>query len=104
MSDESRLDDRTCAGTPRFAPGRLVATVGAMAALVTAGVRPAALVSRHLRGDWGELGEKDRRENEWALLSGDRLLSAYALPDGGRVWVITEADRSATTVLLPSEY
>jgi len=61
------------------------------------------LISRHARGDWGDLSEKDRVANERALVEGDRILSAYVLPQG-RVWIITEADRSVTTALLPEEY
>ena len=91
-------------GGPLFPLGRTVATPGALDALDLAGVAPHALLDRHARGDWGELGEDDRRANGQALSIGERLLSAYALPDGVRVWIITEADRSATTLLLPSDY
>jgi len=55
-----------------------------------------------MRGDWGDLDEHDRRENERALQGNGRLLSAYDLPDGSTVWAITEADRSATTLLTPA--
>jgi len=89
---------------PLFPYGRTVATPGALAALSLAGVAPEALLSRHVRGDWGELCEEDRQMNAEALSTGRRLLSAYALPDDTRVWIITEADRSATTLLLPHEY
>jgi len=92
------------AGGPLFPLGRTVATPGALDALGLAGVAPQSLLDRHARGDWGELDEEDRRANGRALSGGARLLSAYALPDGIRVWVITEADRSATTLLLPEEY
>ena len=81
-------------GGPSRAPG-------ALDALDLAGVAPGALLARHARGDWGELGEEDRRANGQALSIGGWLLSAFALPDGVRVWIITEADRSATTLLLP---
>ncbi len=89
---------------PLFPYGRAVATPGALAALSRAGVAPEALLDRHVRGDWGELCDEDRRMNAEALPAGGRLLSAYALPDGTRLWIITEADRSATTLLLPEEY
>lgn len=89
---------------PLFPYGRAVATPGALAALSLAGVVPEALLGRHVRGDWGELCEEDRRMNAEALSTGGRLLSVYALPDETRVWIITEADRSATTLLLPHEY
>ncbi len=94
----------TSLGGPLFPLGRTVATPGVLGALALAGVMPQALLDRHARGDWGELDEEDRRANGQALSTGGRLLSAYALPDGVRVWVITEADRSATTLLLPEDY
>jgi len=59
---------------------------------------------RHVRGDWGEVCEEDRQENELALQQGFRLLSVYTTQVGEKLWVITEADRRATTVLLPSDY
>jgi hypothetical protein len=59
---------------------------------------------RHLAGDWGELDEHDIRENEFSLEHGLRLLSAYRLSNGTKIWIITEADRSVTTFLLPEEY
>jgi hypothetical protein len=60
------------------------------------------LLARHSVGDWGDLAEEDRRENELSLVQGFRLLSAYHLTTGVKIWVITESDRSATTILLPS--
>jgi hypothetical protein len=89
---------------PRFPLGRVLATPGALTALTAAGMHPVALVARHARGDWGDLCAGDRRANERALRDGSRLLSAYRLPGGGKVWIITEADRSTSTLLLPSEY
>ena len=91
-------------GKPLFPLGQTVATPGALAALERVGVVAEALLDRHVRGDWGELGEDDQRTNVQALTSGERLLSAYVLPDATRVWIITEGDRSATTLLLPSDY
>ena len=61
-------------------------------------------LSRHLNGDWGDVDEADKAANNRALRYGDRLLSAYHAPDGTRFWIITEADRSCTTVLLPDNY
>jgi len=87
-----------------FPLGRVVATPGALEALTEAGVDPAKLLDRHVVGDWGELCEEDRQENEFSLNRGFRLLSSYPLPNGQKLWIITEADRSATTLLLPSEY
>ena len=86
-----------------FPLGRVVATPGALKVLVEAGEDPLSLLSRHCSGDWGELDHQDRRENELSLKNGYRILSSY--PVGGeKVWIITEADRSVTTILLPEEY
>jgi hypothetical protein len=88
----------------KFSPGSIVATPGALAALEASGADPMAYLVRHTTGDWGDLDEHDRRENELSLLHGLRLLSAYTLNSGTKIWIITEADRSVTTVLLPAEY
>ena len=88
----------------RFELGQLVATPGALAALEAARTSPAELMGRHLMGDWGELDREDWAANDRALKGGERLLSAYTLPTGEKLWVITEWDRSATTVLTPDEY
>lgn len=88
----------------RFPLGRVVATPGALAALEGAGDTPDVFLHRHVSGDWGDVDAEDRAENEYSLVHGLRLLSAYALPDGTRIWVITEADRSSTCILLPEEY
>ena len=87
-----------------FPLGRIVATPGALAALQAAGQTPHEFLARHLRKDWGDLSAEDRQENELSLRAGFRLLSAYHTKLGETVWIITEADRSATTVFLPSEY
>jgi hypothetical protein len=87
-----------------FPLGQTVATPGALEALGQAGQLPFHFLARHARGDWGELCPADKRANDRALREGDRLLSAYKTSTGERLWVITEADRSATTILLPSEY
>jgi len=89
---------------PRFRIGLLVMTPAAQAKLELAEISPTVLLGRHLRGDWGELDIDDIARNELALLSHRRLLSSYAIPGGGRVWIITEADRSVTTILLPEDY
>jgi hypothetical protein len=88
----------------RFPLGRIVATPGALRALAAANADPVRYVARHASGEWGDLDADDRAANEQALRDGARLLSAYRLPDGERLWIITEADRSATTLLLPDEY
>jgi hypothetical protein len=87
-----------------FPLGRILATPGALEAMEEAGETPASFLERHLRGDWGELDAEDIRENEFSLANGFRLLSSYRLSNGTKIWVITEADRSCTTLLLPSEY
>lgn len=90
--------------TPLFSPGRIVATPGALALLEEANKSPSEFLSRHLRGDWGELCQEDKTENELSLKHGFRLLSSYPITDCATLWIITEADRSVTTLLLPSEY
>jgi hypothetical protein len=91
--------------TPLFPLGQIVATPGALAALGKAGQTPLEFLARRVRGDWGELCEEDRKENQLSLERGFRLLSSYRTSSGdAKVWVITEADRSVTTLLLPEEY
>lgn len=87
-----------------FELGRVVATPGALRAMEEAGITPASLLTRHINGDWGDLDEHDRKENELSLREGFRILSSYPLSTGTTVWCITEADRSSTCLLLPSEY
>jgi hypothetical protein len=89
---------------PRFRAGRLIATPGAVAALQRAEQSPLELVARHVAGDWGCVCDQDREVNEKALRGGGRILSAYRLRSGVELWVITEADRSSTCVLVPDEY
>ena len=84
--------------------GRVVATPGALRTLEEAGVSPASLLARYVNGDWGDLDEHDRKENEFSLKNGFRILSSYTLTSGEKIWIITEADRSSTCLLLPSEY
>jgi hypothetical protein len=88
----------------KFPLGQVVATPGALGALQATGQSPMTFLQRHSQGDWGELDQEDVAENEFSLVNGLRLLSAYSLSGGTRIWIITEADRSATTILLPSEY
>ncbi len=89
---------------PLFALGQIVATPGALAALAAAERTPQEFLKRHLCGDWGDLCTEDKRENDLALLFGNRIFSAYTLQDGLQLWLITEWDRSVTTLLLPAEY
>ena len=87
----------------RLLLGKVVATPGALILLSGAGENPFDYLARHATGEWGELCAFDRRQNEVALRTGERVLSSY--PVGERkVWIITEADRSVTTILLPEEY
>ena len=84
--------------------GTVVGTPGALAELERAGVPPQQILDRHASGDWGDVRSEDRAASDLAVLTGERLFSSYRLPTGVRVWVLTEWDRSATTVLLPEEY
>jgi len=89
---------------PKFSLGRIVATPGALEAVQQANQNPFEFIQRHQSGDWGELCGEDKRENEFSLKNGFRLLSAYRTLHDVKVWIITEADRSVTTLLLPHEY
>jgi|ERR1700745_1923814 hypothetical protein len=88
----------------RFPLGRLLATPGALQALEKAGQQPQEFLDRHANSDWGEVDSNDAKENEISLQRGFRLLSSYTTGAGDKLWIITEADRSATTLLLPEEY
>lgn len=88
----------------KFHPGQVVATPGALSALEDSNQAPSEFLLRHVRGDWGLVDDEDKATNDSALKNEGRLLSAYETANGERLWVITEWDRSATTLLLPSEY
>jgi len=90
--------------SPKFPLGRVVATVGALEALVQAGQKPEEFLARHQAGDWGEMPPEDIAENEFSLKNDLRLMSAYTLSNEVKIWIITEHDRSVTTILLPTEY
>jgi hypothetical protein len=92
----------TAGSEPRFSPGSIVITSNALGKLPGEDVRRA--LGRHLRGDWGNLDAEDLAENERALRDGHRLFSSYRASTGDRFWIITEWDRSLTTVLLPEDY
>lgn len=87
-----------------FRLGRVVATSWALQAFDKTGEPAIACLSRHCHGDWGDLTDDDKQANIEALAGGTRILSAYHLNDGTKIWIITEADRSSTCILLPSEY
>lgn len=88
----------------KFELGHLVMTPGADETLRAAHQVPPEFLLRHKHGDWGELPEEDIQENEWSLENGARLFSAYRTRTEEKLWVITEWDRSVTTLLLPEEY
>lgn len=88
----------------RFPLGRIVATPGALDALQKNEQQALELLSRHAGGDWGTVCAEDAQANDFAVRDGLRVLSAYCLHDGTRLWIITECDRSVTTLLLPEEY
>lgn len=89
-----------------FPLGRVVATPGALQALSEAETPAVSLLVRHANGDWGDVGREDWKMNDRDLREGERLFSVYELDGarGPRVWIITERDRSVTTLLLPEEY
>lgn len=87
---------------PKFPLGRLVATPDALEQLTQHDILTA--LGRHASGDWGDCSEEDRQENDFSLAKGFRILSVYHSQRGKKFWIITEADRSATTVLLPENY
>jgi hypothetical protein len=100
---------------PKFRPGRVVMTPGAIELLANNNALVSDYLVRHVTGDWGDLDESDKRANDSDLKRGMRLLSAYKLPGGDTFWIITDAvdviqpsddplTREVTTVLLPSEY
>lgn len=94
---------------PLFKLGKIVATPGAIQCLQKAGIDPALLLDRHSKGDWGNLCDADKKANDEAVQSGDRILSAYSVTTGVKIWIITEAAgrrglRESTCLLLPEEY
>jgi len=88
----------------RFPLGRVVSTTGALEALERNQDTPFPYLDRHMRGDWGVVCPEDAAENDLSVKEGFRILSAYDLADKTRIWCLTEADRSVTTILLPDEY
>jgi hypothetical protein len=91
-------------GTANFLLGRLMATPGALSAFAATGENPINYIVRHMNLDSGVLGTDDQLANLQAVRDGTSVFSAYELRDGIRIWIITEADRSVTTILLPAEH
>ncbi len=87
-----------------FPLGQTVITPGAIEALAQAEQHPGDFLTRHLAGDWGELCKEDQKANQEALETDLRLMSVYTTRNQTKLWIITEADRSVTTILLPEEY
>jgi len=87
-----------------FALGQVVATPGALDALIKLDVEPLKLIHRHVTGDWGDLCAEDRHQNLFAIRSGLRIFSSYQIDAETKIWIITESDRSSTTLLLQDEY
>lgn len=93
------------ASQARFSPGQVVMAAGVDELVRQGRLNPTPYLRRHLHGDWGDLSDDDRRLNDAALQSGeDRLFSSYQVTRDLKLWIITEWDRSVTTLLLPSEY
>jgi hypothetical protein len=90
--------------TTLFPLGQTCATPGALDSLKEASQNAAEFLTRHQRGDWGDLSDEDKRENDYSVDKRLRIFSAYHTSKGEKIWIITEADRSATKILLPSEY
>ena len=97
-------DDAIASVARDFELGQIVATPAALAALERAGQTATELLARHARGDWGELSTEDAKANDDAVVNIERILSSYSLVDDTKIWIITEADRSVTTILLPEDY
>ncbi|MDR3560785.1 MAG: hypothetical protein P4N59_05000 [Negativicutes bacterium] len=88
--------------TAKFRLGRIVSTPGALARLTQEDILLG--IQRHQAGDWGDLDNEDRQANDQALVNGTRILSVFHAVNGTTFWLITEADRAVTTVLLPEDY
>lgn len=88
---------------PLFPIGQLVATPGAIEVMEEQGINPLSLLLRHISGDWGDLSAEDKKENDFSVTRHLRILSAYGTGES-KLWIITEADRSVTTILRPDEY
>ena len=88
----------------KFPLGKVVTTPQALAAIINSGQLPMDFVSRHAKGDWGDLCQDDKEANNQAIENGERILSAYRTLNGIKLWIISEADRTSTCILVPEEY
>ena len=110
MKGSEMSDSRQGNARPKFPLGRIYATPGALELLERSNLDARTLIARHVHGDWGLVHPDDAAANEHAISRGHRIVSSYAVGPAGLtrdpdvIWVITEADRSATTLLLPGEY
>ena len=102
-ANPSKLPHAKDRNRPLFSLGHIVATAGVHAHLVSNGIDPTLYIHQHHSGLWGDVPPEDAQENDLSVLKGYRVLSSYLIA-GERVWIITEADRSSTTLLFPSEY
>lgn len=104
-NDSSSASSQNAAvSLPLFSLGQVLATPGALDLLQSYQLAPLTFIQRHVVGDWGDICAEDRQVNADALQHGSRLMSVYAITPTEKLWVITEADRSCTTLLLPEEY
>ena len=104
-NDSSSVSSQNAAvGLPLFPLGQVLATPGALDLLQSYQLAPLSFIQRHVVGDWGDICAEDRQVNADALQHGSRLMSVYAISPTEKLWIITEADRSCTTLLLPQEY
>lgn len=104
MADTADFESKHENTEPLFSMGHLGATPGAISALLSRGLNPNEFLSRHVAGDWREMEAEDQETNQRALRVGARVFSAYKFGENKKLWVITEADRSSTLILLPNEY
>lgn len=98
------MDNKQTTGKRLFRLGDIYITPDAQGELHEADLAPSYLLQLHAAGDWGDLSQEDKDANDQAAKFGGRILSAYDMPNGEAVWIVTEADRKKTTILLPDEY
>lgn len=101
INELQKLDERP---KPLFSLGKIFLTIGAREALEESNQNASEFLARHEIGDWGIVGKEDSEENDLSVKEGFRILSAYKTKNEVKIWIITEADRSSTTILLPEEY